>query len=48
MRTGRAITSCLRAFVPRQVLSQMDEQLETCGYRTHEFGDSVSIELTGT
>ncbi len=33
----------MRSF-PASVLLQMDEQLEACGYRTHEFGDSVLIE----
>jgi S-adenosylmethionine:tRNA ribosyltransferase-isomerase len=41
---GTSHHELLRAFVPRQILSRMDEQLETCGYRTHEFGDSVLIE----
>ena len=41
---GTSHHELLRAFVPRRVLLQMDEQLETGGYRTHEFGDSVLIE----
>jgi S-adenosylmethionine:tRNA ribosyltransferase-isomerase len=41
---GSSHHELLRAFVPRQLLLHIDEQLETCGYRTHEFGDSVLIE----
>jgi S-adenosylmethionine:tRNA ribosyltransferase-isomerase len=42
--SGTSHHELLRAFVPRQVLLQMDEQLEIRGYRTHEYGDSVLIE----
>ena len=41
---GTSHHELLRAFVPRRVLLQMDEQLDARGYRTHEFGDSVLIE----
>jgi len=41
---GTSHHELLRAFVPGHVLLRMDEQLEACGYRTHEFGDSVLIE----
>jgi S-adenosylmethionine:tRNA ribosyltransferase-isomerase len=41
---GTSHHELLRAFVPRQLLLQMDEQLEARGYRTHEFGDSVLVE----
>jgi S-adenosylmethionine:tRNA ribosyltransferase-isomerase len=42
--SGTSHHELLRAFVPRQVLSSMDEQLEVHAYRTHEFGDSVLVE----
>jgi len=41
---GTSHHELLRAFVPRRVLLQMDEQLDAHSYRTHEFGDSVLIE----
>jgi len=41
---GTSHHELLRAFVPHTLLRQIDERLETCGYRTHEFGDSVLIE----
>jgi len=41
---GTSHHELLRAFVPHPLLRQIDERLETCGYRTHEFGDSVLIE----
>jgi S-adenosylmethionine:tRNA ribosyltransferase-isomerase len=44
---GTSHHELLRAFVPRRVLSRMDEQLDAHGYRTHEFGDSVLIERSG-
>jgi S-adenosylmethionine:tRNA ribosyltransferase-isomerase len=34
----------LRAFAPDDVLQRAGAALERCGYRTHEFGDSVLIE----
>ena len=34
----------LRAFVDDETLSEASAALEACGYRTHEFGDSVLIE----
>jgi S-adenosylmethionine:tRNA ribosyltransferase-isomerase len=34
----------LRAFVPERTLARMDQQLESEGYRTHEFGDSILVE----
>jgi hypothetical protein len=36
----------LRAFVDEATLRRVDHDLDTCGYRTHEFGDSVLIERT--
>jgi len=42
--TGTSHHELLRAFVPDQVMVQIDAQLEAGGYRTHEFGDSVLIE----
>jgi S-adenosylmethionine:tRNA ribosyltransferase-isomerase len=45
--TGSSHHELLRAFVPHPLLVHIDEQLETCGYRTHEFGDSVLIERAG-
>jgi S-adenosylmethionine:tRNA ribosyltransferase-isomerase len=42
--SGTSHHRLLRAFVPRQLLQRMDEQLEAQGYRTHEFGDSVLVE----
>jgi S-adenosylmethionine:tRNA ribosyltransferase-isomerase len=44
---GTSHHELLRAFVPRRVLSRMDEQLDAHGYRTHEFGDSVLVERSG-
>jgi S-adenosylmethionine:tRNA ribosyltransferase-isomerase len=41
---GSSHHELLRAFVPPALLIQIDEQLETGGYRTHEFGDSVWFE----
>ncbi|HEX4236113.1 MAG TPA: S-adenosylmethionine:tRNA ribosyltransferase-isomerase [Caldimonas sp.] len=37
----------LGAFVPAATLVRVDAALEACGYRSHEFGDSVWIERTG-
>jgi len=34
----------LRAFADEATLRRADRELETGGYRTHEFGDSVLIE----
>jgi S-adenosylmethionine:tRNA ribosyltransferase-isomerase len=34
----------LRAFVTDQTLARVDDALESSGYRTHEFGDSVFVE----
>jgi S-adenosylmethionine:tRNA ribosyltransferase-isomerase len=36
----------LRAFASDDVLRSADELMERHGYKTHEFGDSVLIELT--
>jgi S-adenosylmethionine:tRNA ribosyltransferase-isomerase len=41
---GTSHHELLRAFVPDQALLQIDAELETRGYRTHEYGDSVLIE----
>ncbi len=37
----------LRAFVDEETLGRMDRELNACGYRTHEFGDSIFIEKAG-
>lgn len=42
--TGSSHYELLRAFVPDEVLARISDELETCGYLTHEFGDSVLIE----
>jgi S-adenosylmethionine:tRNA ribosyltransferase-isomerase len=42
--SGTSHHELLRAFVRHPLLLQIDEQLESRGYRTHEFGDSVLIE----
>ena len=34
----------LRAFADDEVLARMDDELNACGYRTHEFGDSIFLE----
>jgi hypothetical protein len=34
----------LRAFVADATLARIDAALESSGYRTHEFGDSVLVE----
>jgi S-adenosylmethionine:tRNA ribosyltransferase-isomerase len=34
----------LRAFQDDATLARASVALETCGYRTHEFGDSVLVE----
>jgi len=34
----------LRAFAPDATLQSAEQEMETLGYRTHEFGDSVLIE----
>ena len=41
---GTSHHELLRAFVPDRALMQSDTELEACGYRTHEYGDSVLIE----
>jgi S-adenosylmethionine:tRNA ribosyltransferase-isomerase len=41
---GTSHYELLRAFVDDATLRKMDAQLETGGYRTHEFGDSIFIE----
>lgn len=41
---GTSHHELMLAFISRRVLLQIDEQLESQGYRTHEFGDSVLIE----
>jgi len=34
----------MRAFVSTGTLARMEQQLESHGYRTHEFGDSILLE----
>ena len=41
---GSSHHELLRAFVDDATLRRMDEQLESRGYRTHEFGDSILVE----
>jgi S-adenosylmethionine:tRNA ribosyltransferase-isomerase len=41
---GSSHYQLLRAFVDACTLDRMDEQLKACGYRTHEFGDSILVE----
>jgi S-adenosylmethionine:tRNA ribosyltransferase-isomerase len=41
---GTSHHALLGAFVPAATLARIDATLEACGYRTHEFGDSVWIE----
>lgn len=41
---GSSHHELLRAFVDNATLARVDRTLESTGYRTHEFGDSVLIE----
>jgi S-adenosylmethionine:tRNA ribosyltransferase-isomerase len=41
---GSSHHELLRAFVADETLAHIDASLESAGYRTHEFGDSVLIE----
>jgi S-adenosylmethionine:tRNA ribosyltransferase-isomerase len=41
---GTSHYELLRAFLPAATLEWMEEQLDQCGYRTHEFGDSILVE----
>ena len=41
---GSSHHELLRAFVAAATLARVDAALESAGYRTHEFGDSVLIE----
>ncbi|HEY2561127.1 MAG TPA: S-adenosylmethionine:tRNA ribosyltransferase-isomerase [Caldimonas sp.] len=41
---GTSHHALLGAFVPTATLARVDAALAACGYRTHEFGDSVLIE----
>jgi S-adenosylmethionine:tRNA ribosyltransferase-isomerase len=41
---GTSHYELLRAFVDDATLAEADAALETCRYRTHEFGDSVLVE----
>jgi len=45
---GTSHYELLRAFASDASLRRADEALESCGYRTHEFGDSVFIERSLT
>jgi S-adenosylmethionine:tRNA ribosyltransferase-isomerase len=42
--TGTSHYELLRAFADDSILRRMTRELDSCGYRTHEFGDSVLIE----
>ena len=41
---GSSHHELLRAFVDEETLALMDEELDSRGYRTHEFGDSIFVE----
>jgi S-adenosylmethionine:tRNA ribosyltransferase-isomerase len=41
---GTSHHDLLRAFVSAATLARVDAALETAGYRTHEFGDSIYVE----
>jgi S-adenosylmethionine:tRNA ribosyltransferase-isomerase len=43
---GTSHFELLRAFLDDGTLAEIDAELEACGYRTHEFGDSVFVETT--
>jgi S-adenosylmethionine:tRNA ribosyltransferase-isomerase len=42
--SGSSHHELLRAFVDDATLRRVDQQLESRGYRTHEFGDSILVE----
>jgi S-adenosylmethionine:tRNA ribosyltransferase-isomerase len=41
---GTSHYELLRAFTSPRALARMEQQLESHGYRTHEFGDSILVE----
>ena len=41
---GTSHYELLRAFTSARTLARMEQQLESHGYRTHEFGDSIFVE----
>jgi S-adenosylmethionine:tRNA ribosyltransferase-isomerase len=41
---GTSHYELLRAFVSTWTLARMEQQLDSHGYRTHEFGDSILVE----
>jgi S-adenosylmethionine:tRNA ribosyltransferase-isomerase len=41
---GSSHYDLLRAFADDETLVRMDAELDACGYRTHEFGDSIFVE----
>jgi len=41
---GTSHYDLMRAFVSTGTLARMEQQLESHGYRTHEFGDSILLE----
>jgi S-adenosylmethionine:tRNA ribosyltransferase-isomerase len=45
---GSSHHELLRAFVDEPTLERMDQELESHGYRTHEFGDSILVETSRT
>ena len=45
---GSSHHELLRAFVGEPTLERMDQELESHGYRTHEFGDSILVETSRT
>jgi S-adenosylmethionine:tRNA ribosyltransferase-isomerase len=41
---GTSHYELLGAFVSAKTLAHMEQQLDSHGYRTHEFGDSILVE----
>lgn len=44
---GTSHYDLLRAFAKDEILARIDAELNTHGYRTHEFGDSIFLERNG-
>src|SRR5262249_10781364 len=42
--SGTSHYELLRAFASSRTLTQMEQQLDAQGYKTHEFGDSILVE----
>jgi S-adenosylmethionine:tRNA ribosyltransferase-isomerase len=45
---GSSHHELLRAFIADATLDRIDAALESCAYRTHEFGDSILVERAAT